>query len=168
MTASPWREGRGPLRFLPALLFQDRRPALVVLVAVVLTIAGSFLLGMAVTWLAPEGAGPELGGAPPVVLLVGLALVSPFIETLLMGGILGLLGRWMAAWQAAVASAALWGVFHSLLAKWWGVVIWWPFLIFSVVWLTWRPRGFWAATLIVTAVHALQNLGPAILIALDA
>lgn len=167
MSGSPWGAGRGPLRVLPALLFADRRPVLSILVAFALTIAGSFLLGALVTQLAPEGAGPDLGGAPPLVLLVGLALVSPFLETLLMGGILGLLIRRMRAWQAAVASAAIWGVLHSLLATWWGVVVWWPFLIFSVVWITWRPRGWWTATVIVTAVHALQNLGPAIAIIAD-
>lgn len=168
MTASPWAGGRGPLRFLPTLLFADRQPAAVILVAFVLTIAGSFLLGLAVTWLVPEGAGPDLGKAPPVVLLVGLALVSPLVETLLMGGMLDVMRRWTGAWQSALASAAIWGMVHSLLATWWGVVIWWPFLIFSVVWIGWRARGFWTATLMVTTVHALQNLGPSVLIALDA
>ena len=167
MSARPWVGGRGPLRFLPGLLFVDERPARTVLVAFLLTIAGSFLLGLAVTWFAPEGAGPDLGGASAPVLLIGLALVSPFLETLLMGGLLDLLSRGLTAWRAAAVSAVLWGVLHSLLAPLWGVVIWWPFLIFSVVWLTWRPRGFWVAVLIVTAVHALQNLGPAVAIALD-
>jgi membrane protease YdiL (CAAX protease family) len=140
---------------------------LVVLLAFVLTIAGSFVLGALVTQVAGDGVGPDLGKAPPVVLLIGLALVSPLIETLLMGGIIDLLRRWIGAWQAAVASAAIWGVLHSLLASWWGAVIWWPFLMFSIVWLTWRPRGFWIATALVTSVHVLQNLGPAIAIALD-
>ena len=156
------------MRVLPSLLFTDRRPALSIAVAVVLTLLGSFLLGAVVTRLAAEGAGPDLDTASPVVLLVGLALVSPFVETLLMGSVLDLLRRRLAAWQAVIASALLWGLLHSLLASWWGVVIWWPFLIFSVVWTTWRPRGFWVATAMVTAVHVLQNLGPAIAIAFDA
>ena len=167
MIAKPWLEGRGPLGFLPSILFADRRPVLVVLLAFVLTIAGSFVLGALVTQVAGDGVGPDLGKAPPVVLLIGLALVSPLLETLLMGGIIDLLRRWMGGWQAAVASAAIWGVLHSLLASWWGAVIWWPFLIFSIVWLTWRPRGFWVAAALVTSVHVLQNLGPAIAIALD-
>jgi membrane protease YdiL (CAAX protease family) len=167
LITEPWLEGRGPLGFLPSILFADRRPVLVVILAFVLTIAGSFVLGSVVTQVAGDGVGPDLGKAPPVVLLIGLALVSPLIETLLMGGIIDLLRRWIGAWQAAVASAAIWGVLHSLLASWWGAVIWWPFLIFSIVWLTWRPRGFWIATALVTSVHVLQNLGPAIAIALD-
>lgn len=165
--ARGWKEGRGPLRFLPSVIFDDRRPIRAIVVAFVLTIAGSFTLGMLVTSVAANGAGPDLGKAPPVVLVVGLALVSPLLETLLMGVILDQLRRGLAAWQASVASAVLWGVLHSLLAPWWGVVIWWPFLIFSVLWLTWRPRGFWIATAVVTAVHVLQNLGPAVAIAAD-
>jgi hypothetical protein len=55
---------------------------------------------------------------------------------------------------------------HSLASPWWGAVIWWPFLIFSTLYVTWRPRGFWRAAALVAAVHVLQNLFPAILIVL--
>jgi membrane protease YdiL (CAAX protease family) len=163
--AKPWLEGRGPLGFLPSILFADRRPVLVVLLAFVLTIAGSFVLGALVTQVAGDGVGPDLGKAPPVVLLIGLALVSPLLETLLMGGIIDLLRRWMGAWQAAVASAAIWGVLHSLLASWWGAVIWWPFLIFSTLYVTWRRRSLLAALAVPASVHMMQNTAPVLLLA---
>ncbi len=43
-------------------------------------------------------------------------------------------------------------------------MIWWPFLIFSTLYVTWRPHGAWRAMAIVASVHILQNLFPALLI----
>jgi hypothetical protein len=54
-------------------------------------------------------------------------------------------------------SALAWGLAHSWGAPTWGLVAWWPFLIFSTVFLTWRERGAWTAIMIVTAIHVLQN-----------
>jgi uncharacterized protein (DUF983 family) len=66
---------------------------------------------------------------------------------------------------AILISAAAWGAAHSLAAPAWGLVIWWPFLIFSTLFVVWRERGFLAGASVAAAAHALQNLGPAILLA---
>jgi membrane protease YdiL (CAAX protease family) len=126
------------------------------------------LLGWVLTRLFPAGVGPDLsgGGVSPTVQFVGIAIFSPVLETMLMAGALSLLLRWLQPWQAAVVSAIGWGLLHSSLAPLWGLVIWWPFLIFSTLYVTWRPRGWWTAVAIVSAVHILQNTGPAALIAL--
>ena len=110
--------------------------------------------------------GPELGQAAPVVIFLGLTLFSPIVETVLMAAIMALLLKWLRPWQAVVLSAVGWGLAHSSLAPWWGAVIWWPFLIFSILFVTWRRHGFWRAAAVPTAVHILQNLVPAIVIAL--
>ena len=47
----------------------------------------------------------------------------------------------------------------------WGLVIWWPFLIFSTLFVVWRQRGFLAGVGVAAATHALQNLGPALVLA---
>ena len=154
------------MAFLPAPLFEDRRAWLAIPLAWALTLAGSVAIGWVLSRLVPGGVGPDLGHANPVVQFVGIAIVSPVLETMLMAGILALLTRWLANWQAVVASAAIWGVLHSLMAPLWGAVIWWPFLIFSTVYLTWRPRGWWTAVAVAASVHVLQNTGPAVLIAL--
>ena len=159
-----WRQGRGPLAILPALLFRDRRPWLTILVAWLLTIAGSTALSFVIAHLVPGNSGPDLGDTSGPVKLFLIAGFSPVVETLVMAGVLGLLLRWLSGWHAAVASAALWGIAHSLASPWWGAVIWWPFLIFSTLYVTWRPRGFWWAVGVVVAVHVLQNLFPAILL----
>ena len=162
--SSGWQGGRGPLAVLPLLLFRDRRPWLAILTAWVLTIVGSMLLSYVIARVAPDRAGPDLGDASAPVKLFLIAGFSPVVETLLMAGILAILLRFLIGWQAVITSAAIWGVLHSLAAPLWGAVIWWPFLIFSTLYVTWRPHGFWKAVGIVAAVHVLQNLFPALLI----
>ncbi len=159
-----WQEGRGPLAILPRLLFHHERPWLAILVGWVLTIVGSSLLSYGVAYLAPDTAGPDLGDTSGAVKLFLIALFSPVVETLIMAAILTILLRLLNGWQAVIASAALWGVLHSLASPLWGAVIWWPFLIFSTLYVTWRPQGFWKAVAIVSSVHVLQNLFPALLI----
>ena len=58
---------------------------------------------------------------------------------------------------AAIGSALIWGVVHSLVVPIWGLVIWWPFLVMSVAFLTWRSQGLLWALGIAFAIHALQN-----------
>jgi hypothetical protein len=58
----------------------------------------------------------------------------------------------------------LWGVAHSLAAPLWGLIVWWPFLIFSIALLTWRERGLLPAIAVVTTIHGLQNATAAILL----
>lgn len=161
-----WRGGVGPLAILPRLLFRDERPWLAILVGWLLAIAGSTLIGWVLAHVAPDNSGPDFGDISAATKLVLIALFSPLVETAIMAGVLGLLLRFVAPWQAVIASAALWGVAHSLSSPWWGVVIWWPFLIFSTLYVTWRPHGVWRAIGLVALVHILQNLFPAILIAM--
>lgn len=164
MTSPAWHEGRGPLAFLPDLLFRNDRPFLTLPLAWVLSIGISLLLGMAIATIVPEAEAPDLGGASPLVVMIGVAVLAPLVESLIMGGVIQLLLRWLSAWQAVLVSAAGWGVAHSLSTPTWGMVIWWPFLIFSTIFVTWRPRGFWVAVLMAALVHGLQNVFPAIAI----
>lgn len=161
-----WHDGRGPLAFLPDLLFRNDRPFLTIPLAWALSIGVSLLLGMAIATIVPEAEAPDFGGASPLVVMIGVAVFAPLVESLIMGGVIQLLLRWLGAWQAVLVSAAGWGVAHSLSTPTWGMVIWWPFLIFSTIFVTWRPRGFWIAVLMAALVHALQNLFPAIAIIL--
>ena len=100
----------------------------------------------------------------PVVFLL-LVVFAPLVETLIMGGLLSLILRFAAPAVAILVSAIGWGALHSSQALGWGLVIWWPFLIFSTLYVVWRQRGFWIAVGVVTATHALQNLGPGIMVA---
>ena len=150
------------LAFLPRFLFADGWPAWrYVLAAWPIVALPSLALGWLASRLFPDLAGPTLGNDVPLWLSgVAVVVISPFVETLLMTGPVVLLDRWLGPARAVIGSALIWGVAHSLAAARWGLVIWWPFLIFSIAYLAWRGRGYWHAVGIVFAIHALQNAGP--------
>ncbi len=118
---------------------------------------------MLVSSLMPQVAGPSfpVNGLSTVLLLV---VFAPLVETLIMAAAIEILLLALPPRFAVIASAAGWGIAHSLAAPAWGLVIWWPFLIFSTLYVTWRGRGKVMAMGIVFAVHALNNLGPALLL----
>ena len=66
---------------------------------------------------------------------------------------------------AVAISAVGWAVAHSWFVPTWGLVIWWPFLIFSSLYVTWRERGWALGLAVPAAVHALNNSLPALLLA---
>ena len=145
------------LRFLPLFLFRpEGSRVLYVAKAWLLALIPSILISMLVNAAAPAAEQPDLPLSGP--LAIGfITLLGPFLETLIMAGALLVLNRLVAPGPAAVLSALGWGLAHSWAAPIWGLIIWWPFLIFSIAFLAWRGRGFWAAILLVTAIHALQN-----------
>ena len=155
---------RGPLQYLPEALREPRRAWLAILVGAALTLAGSLLLSAVATLFAPALAKPDFAMRGPVVFLL-LFLFAPLIETLIMAAVLSLLVRFVTPTAAVLTSALLWGIAHSLQAAAWGLVIWWPFVIFSTLYLVWRERSVLAAVGVATATHALQNLLPALKIA---
>jgi hypothetical protein len=154
----------GPLRFLPEPVREPRRAWLAILIGVALTVSGSLLLSWIASQVAPSLAKPEfpMKGATAFVLLV---VFAPVAETLIMAAVLSALARFLSATTAVLASSLLWGIAHSMQAAVWGLVIWWPFLIFSTLFMVWRQRGFLAGLGVAATCHALQNLAPALLIA---
>jgi hypothetical protein len=81
-----------------------------------------------------------------------------------MAAVLELQLRFLPPTADIILSASGWGIAHTMVAPAWGLVIWWPFLIFSTLYVTWSKRSIWLGVAIVFAVHALQNLGPALLL----
>jgi len=63
----------------------------------------------------------------------------------------------------ALMSALLWAGAHSLAAAAWGLVVIWPFFIFSCSYLTWREKSWRHAIFVTFCVHAFQNFLPGIL-----
>jgi hypothetical protein len=150
------------LRFLPAPVREPRRAWLAIPTGWALSLLGSLSLALLVEMLAPNLASPDVPPMHPAMLIFLFVVFAPVLESILMGAILVVLLRWMAPVTAVVVSALAWGVFHSLQASAWGFAIWWPFLIFSTLFVVWRQRGFWTGVGVATATHMLQNLGPAI------
>lgn len=153
------------LKFLPAPLREPQRAWLAIVLGWVLTITGSIALAALGQLIAPQLQSPDVPKLPVGVLIFMFVAFAPFVETLIMAGILTLLLRFMRPTAAVLVSAAGWGVAHSAEALGWGLVIWWPFLIFSTLFVVWRQKGFWAGVGVAAATHALQNLGPALALA---
>ena len=148
---------------LPAALAEPRNPLRAVFVGWLFAFLPSLVLALIAQWLLPDAGRPsfEVAGVQAVALLV---LFAPLVETLIMAAVLELLLRFMPRAAAILVSAVGWGIAHSLAAPAWGLVIWWPFLIFSTLYVTWSRRSVLAALAIAFAAHALQNLGPALLL----
>jgi len=138
---------------------------LAILTGWALSIAGSLALAAIVGTVAPDLAKPDFKGISGGMAMFLLVVFSPLLESLIMGGVLVLLQRFLQPAAAILTSSLLWGVVHSIGALSWGFTIWWPFLIFSTLFVVWRQRGFWAGIGVAAAAHALQNLGPALVVA---
>ncbi|MFN3946298.1 MAG: hypothetical protein ACK4K7_15355 [Allosphingosinicella sp.] len=151
------RERPAALAPFPEFLFRPARPWSFILKAWLLSLAGSILLSVLAGAVAPEAAQPDLGPVDEAWTVFLLVLVVPAVETAFMVPPLLLLNRFLGPAPAVFLSAVGWGVAHSLAAPIWGFVAWWPFLLMSIAFLTWRERGFWLACGIVVAIHALQN-----------
>ena len=165
MIDRPAADRRAPhLPFLPSALLEARRPALAIGLGALTAVLPSLMLAALVQWLLPQGEGPDfaMSGAAAIV---GLVIFAPVVETLIMGAALLIFLRFMPATAAIIVSAAGWAVAHSLAAPVWGLIVWWPFLIFSTLFVVWRGYSLAAAFAVPASVHALQNLGPALILA---
>ena len=156
-----------PLRFLPEAIRTPEKPLRAIAVGWLTAFPASMLFAAIGAMLLPQAQQPafRVSGAAAIFALV---IFSPVLETLIMGGVLLLLLRIMPPAWAIVVSALGWGIAHSSVAPIWGLVIWWPFLIFSTLFVTWRQRSLWLAFAIPMCVHALQNLLPSLLVAYGA
>jgi hypothetical protein len=114
---------------------------------------------------ADEARQRQLGDMPEVELIVLLLAFAPIVESLLLSATLGILGFFMRS-RATVAavSALIWALLHLVNGAIVPLIIAWPFFVFSVAYLAWRPRGWLRAMAVVTATHSLQNLVPAIVL----
>jgi hypothetical protein len=153
-----------PLTWLPRALLEPSNAFRSIAVGWLLAFPASILLAAIVHVIAPDAKTPDfqISGLAAIGMLV---LFSPIFETLIMGGILLVLLKFLSPTRAVIASAVAWGIAHSLAATVWGAIIWWPFLIFSTLFVAWRDRSLLLAFVMPAAVHGLQNLLPALLVA---
>ena len=157
----------GPLSLFPKLLREPRRPWLAIIVAWLLCILPSVALAAAVQGLAPQLGMPEFPLKGHAAFFA-IAIFAPVVETFILAAIVSTLRLIFSPTATVILSAIGWGVAHSLQAAAWGFVVWWPFLIMSMLYLVWRQRSIWLALAIPAAVHILQNSGPGYLVAYGA
>jgi hypothetical protein len=153
------------LKFFPAPMREPRRAWLAILTAWLLSITGSLALAAISQAIAPNQPKMEIPNLPAWFKFFSFVIFAPVVETLIMAGFISLFLRFMSPPKAILLSAFGWAIAHSMQVAGWGLVIWWPFLIFSTLFVVWRQRGWWTAVAVVTATHFLQNLGPGLAIA---
>ena len=150
----------GPLSLFPAPLREARRAWLALPLAWLFCIVPSLAFAYLVQNVAPQLDLPEFPVKGPVGFLA-LAVFAPIVETFILAACITLFRLVFSPTVTVFLSAIGWGVAHSLQASAWGFVVWWPFLIMSMLYIVWRQRGFWVAIAMPAAVHMLQNAGPA-------
>jgi membrane protease YdiL (CAAX protease family) len=156
----------GPLDFLPSALREPRRPGRAIIVGWLLSLVGSLVLAALVRLVAPDLEGPQFPALDPAMMLFLLVVFAPVVETLIMAAALELLLRLRLPPAAAILLSTVgWALGHSSQAPAWGLAIWWPFLIFSTLFVVWRQRSYSAALGVPLAAHALQNLLPGLMVA---
>jgi hypothetical protein len=106
--------------------------------------------------------GIDVGRLPETRLdaggLIGIAVLAPLLETLLLAALLELLGMALRGWvPIAAISAVAWGLLHGLVAPLWFFGTVWGFFVFSAAYIAWRPRSTGRALVAAALPHALIN-----------
>lgn len=100
-------------------------------------------------------------------MVIGVVF-APFLETLLLGAGLEILRRYLSKETTiAFVSALVWSALHMLIMPYWGIFVFWPFLVFSFSFLARERVSRIQAIFIVTSIHALHNLSGTLLGMLD-
>lgn len=130
-----------------------------VLKAALISVIPSVLISSALHLALPNSL-PSTGTfAQPFVALA----INPCMETLVMWPILSILSTLFSKpIHAALGSAAIWAMAHSILAPTLGWIIAWPFFVFSMVFVEWKKRSIAMALLVTALTHSVHNLIPVI------
>lgn len=104
-----------------------------------------------------ELATPYRSGTPLDSFAV--VMLAPLVETALMFPIIAILQRLLGTkWLIVALSATLWALLHGLVNVGWGLITFWPFVVFSSAFLAWRRHGIWPTFAITASIHILHNL----------
>jgi hypothetical protein len=146
------------LRFLPDFLFRQDEPPLSYIVkgwllALLPSLAMSWVVGL---FASPTAEIPDIPVEGSISLLL-LIVVGPLLETLILLPMVLGFRRLFGSGPAVLLGSLLWAIGHSLATPIWGLIVWWPFLLFSIAVLTWRDRGLFQTVAVVTTIHGLQN-----------
>jgi hypothetical protein len=154
----------GFLSFLPTPLREPRRPWLVLPLSFVLTLFGAAAIALLVSLIAPAAGQPDFSqflGKGMLTVFV-LAVVTPFIETLILAVTCSVMLRFVRAEIAILLSSFGWAIAHSYQAPMWGLVIFWPFVVFSTLYVVWKQRSLLWGIMMPFLAHLLHNLYSAI------
>lgn len=147
-----------------ALFDTSQAPSVYIVKAFGISIIPIMLLAFILLSIFPEAQEPEYSTIG-VSAYFGAVIFSPLVETLLLWGIILIISNFIkSTWGIAILSAFICGVFHSLLAPMWGVIIFWSFVVFSISFIEWRKISKKSAFFITMSIHMCQNLFGLVLI----
>jgi hypothetical protein len=90
-------------------------------------------------------------------------VISPITESLMIIGIVELLGRWkFSAMTGITVATLLFGVLHAFTIPIWGIICIPLFFIDSVSYVYWRRVSFWTGLQVIILIHAFSNLPPSL------
>lgn len=152
------------LKFLPAPLREPRRPWLVLPLCLALTFLGAAVIALLLNAVLPKLEQPDFSAfvGKGFVTVIAVAVITPFIETLILAATCSILLRFLRPELAILLSAFGWALAHSYQAPLWGLVIFWPFIVFSTLYVVWKQRSLTLGILMPFAAHFLHNLYPSI------
>ena len=152
------------LGFLPAPLREPRRAWLVLPLCLVLTFFGAAAIAYVLNAMVPRLDQPDFSAfiGKGLVTVFAVAVATPLVETLILAATCSILLRFVRPELAILISAFGWAVAHSYQAPVWGLVIFWPFIIFSTLYVVWKQRSLTLGILMPFAAHFLHNLYPSI------
>lgn len=169
-SAPPAEERAVPERALPAFVpdffAYPQRPFLTLVAGWLLAILGAFAIAATLAMIVPEAQAPDFDAfvGKGWFSVIAIAVVTPFIETLILAVTVLVMLRYIPTIQAILLSAFGWAIVHSLSAPIWGLVIFWPFVIFTTLFVVWRQRSFLWGFAMAWGVHVMQNFLPSLTI----
>ena len=148
------------MRFLPTPLREPRRAWLVLPLCWLLTLAGAALIAWILSAVLPRMEQPDFGFflGKGWLTIFALAVVTPLVETVILAATSSALLRFVRPESAIVLSSLGWAIAHSYQAPLWGLVIFWPFIIFTTLYVVWRQISVVAGILMAWAAHCLHNI----------
>lgn len=150
---------------LPVLTNTDVSPVKYIVKAWLIAFLPTIVVGTIVTqFFEPKEnlLGQESMSAP--LVFASVVVFSPIVETLLMMVLFWILKKMTKKpSRLIVSSTIIWACLHSLAWAPWGLVVFWPFIVFSTSYVYWRRKSILKAFAITTSVHAMQNLIPGII-----
>ena len=128
------------LRVLPTPLREPRRAWLVLPLCWMLTLAGAALIAWILSAILPRMEQPDFGffRGKGWLTIFALAVMTPLVETVILAATSSALLRFVRPESAIVLSSLGWAIAHSYQAPLWGLVIFWPFIIFTTLYVVWR------------------------------
>lgn len=141
---------QSPVRYLGLALLAD----------LPVTVAIAFLLNRVTgtTW-------PEFPADTLPRVLLAMCVFAPLAETLGMAILIWVLRRVMKRTEyLPLVTALVCAGLHSLAKPYWGIEIFWAFLIFAQCYVTWEKKSRLQAFCMTAILHALHNLLPTLVL----